>query len=95
MKARMPAAGVPAYEPPFHDPANPLRMDRHTGTCHICRFLLAPITYCEMCEHWLCENCRAAWQRRGMAAVTQVVSVILDSLKLGGSTGPCCGPREA
>ncbi len=81
------------YQEPYHDASNPLRMDRHTGTCHICRQDL-PITYCAACEHWLCKSCRADWRARGSAAGKALVEKVLVKLWLKQVTGPCCGPSE-
>ena len=87
-----PAPPSAEYAEPYHDPANPLRMDRHIGRCHICR-LDRPITYCSLCHHWLCRACRDDWYARADAAMQQKIDEILMKLWLKRDTGPCCGPR--
>lgn len=81
------------YQEPYHDPSNPLRMDRHEGKCHICQSV-KPVTYCVVCEHWLCKTCRALWRERGTAAAKQLVHNVLVALWLKHEHGPCCGPKE-
>lgn len=89
----MKASTTAEYAEPYLDPKNPLRMDRHTGRCHICQ-RLHPISYCSFCGHWLCKEDRDNWYERGEAALKQVIGRVLVALWLKQSTGPCCGPME-
>jgi hypothetical protein len=61
------------------------------GRCHICypqQGELRVVQYCNLCGHWMCEECRSAWGKRAWAAAAE---------KLLGPTANCCGPeaREA
>jgi hypothetical protein len=55
-----------------------------TGLCHICKEIKR-ISYCELCGHWTCPDCRGRYWQRGLAAVKEM---------LGGHTPGCCGPEE-
>lgn len=55
------------------------------GRCHICQDRFAEISYCDLCEHWFCDECRERWFSRGVEFLKQLV---------GGRNPGCCGPRR-
>lgn len=67
-----------------HTPGH--EMDRHMGQCHLCPVgVTKRITYCRVCRHWLCAECRHKWFERGIAAVREA---------LAGGKDDCCGPID-
>ena len=60
-------------------------MDEDRGKCHICKETRG-ITYCNVCGHWFCGDCRNRWWPRGIEAVLELVK---------GKTAGCCGPEGA
>lgn len=53
------------------------------GKCHLCLGTKG-VTYCELCDHWFCEDCKTRWFWRGLEAVKQLTQ---------GRRPGCCGPK--
>lgn len=52
------------------------------GKCHICKETKW-VTYCNVCEHFFCEECRGAWFSRTWEFLKE---------RFGGKKPGCCGP---
>lgn len=60
------------------------------GKCHICQSL-ADVSFCPVCDHWFCDECRRRYWARGLAFVRFLVASVMG---LAPRRGVCCGPTE-
>lgn len=94
---RWPGGLWPGQYPPEPDPDSieprpPIpEIDTTIGICHMCRESTG-ITYCDMCEHWFCRECRDEWWRRPWEVIKQAIENV--RVALGKEKGKCCGPDE-
>lgn len=70
---------------PVYDDQPGHEMDRHIGKCHLCEREHLRVTFCSMCKHWMCRQCRDRWFARSIAAIEEAI---------GGSRPGCCYGEE-
>ncbi len=61
----------------------------NAGVCHLCQDW-KPVTWCNACRHFFCEDCKRKVFRRGFEAVMELVAIVTGRLRR--LDRPCCGP---